>query len=293
MKSSLVFSLILSSLIIISFASAEAMTDNNWADYDLFSHTYSDFDPVSSPDDGLQGSLWDENIIIDADPYAESLADGNTGCSQNVEPSGKKRRDNYCTSPLSPSDLRLSLPQSPFETLEQKNRLNLYLEPIRFPGGTPQLTQMDNIYCGNQQFVVCDSAREVDKSPNGNGKYRLRNVKRGTIDFLRVILRHAMPSIHHFCFGSTSFNLLLNPRAQFFRDPSASALTRYGAVITISPKRCVFFPPPSKSQVQHVQPVSYKHWCHLSAIRWAARCRWCSTTTARLTEQSEWRWRLE
>ena len=242
MKNFLVFSSLLFSLIIISFAGAEAVIDNNWADNDLFSKTYSDFDPVSTLDDGLQGSLWDENLITDADPYAGSLADGNTGCSQNIEPSGKKRRDNYCPSPLPPSDLRLSLPQSPFETFEQKNRLNLNLDPVRFPEGTPHFTQMDNIYCGNQQFVVCDSARDVDKSPNGNGKYRLRNVKRGTTESFSLF--YATPSIHHFCFSSVSF-ILLNPRAQFFRDPSASALTRYGVVITISPKWCVFFPPPS------------------------------------------------
>ena len=183
----------------------EAAIDDNWANYDLFSSTYSDFDPASTPDDGLQGSLWDDNLITNVDPFTETLADANTGCSQNIGPAGKKRRDDFCassTSPTPPSDLRLSVPKSPFDTLEQKNRLNFNLDTIRFPGGTPQLTQMDNIYCGNQEFVVCDSGRANDKSPNSIGKYRLRHVRRCMNWFPQVSLYLA---IHLFSCGNFYF----------------------------------------------------------------------------------------
>lgn len=184
MKSYLVFSLLSIFLIRISVATSEAAIDDNWANDDIFSNTYSDLDSASTPDAGLQGSMWDENLITDADSFAGTLADADTGCSQNIGPSGKRRRNNFCASPGSPADLRLSLPQSPFETLESKNGINFNLDTIRFPGGTPQMTQMDNIYCGNQNFVVCDSGRVNDKSSNGNGKYRLQNVKRGMVDSL-------------------------------------------------------------------------------------------------------------
>lgn len=182
MKNSLVILLLSTLFTKISVSSSEVAISDNWANDNLFSSTYSDLDPASTPDDGLQGSLWDDSLITNVDPFTETLADADTGCSQNIRSSGKRRRDDFCdspTSPTSPSELRLSLPKSPFETLEQKNRLNLNLDTIRFPGGTPQLTQMDNIYCGNQEFVICDSGRANDKSPSSNGKYRLRNVKRG------------------------------------------------------------------------------------------------------------------
>lgn len=168
----------------ISVSSSEAAIDDNWANDDIFSNTYSDLDPASTPDDELQGSLWDDNLVTNTDIFTGTLAGADTGCSPNIGPSRKRRRDDYCLpSTAPPSNLRLSLPKSPFEVLEPKDRLNLNLNPIRFPGGAPQLTQMDNIYCGNSEYVVCSAGRAVDQTPSGNGKYRLRNVRRGMYGF--------------------------------------------------------------------------------------------------------------
>lgn len=200
MKSLMAFSLLSTLLVKISVASSEAAIDDSLANDDIFANTYSDLDPFSTPDDGFQGSPWDESLITDADPYSGFLADADIGCSGTIEPPAKRRRDNYCDPQVPPADLRLALPQNPFETLEQKNRINLDLDPIRFPGGAPQFTQMDNLYCGSSQFVVCDSGRENDKKPKGNGKYRLQNAKRGMFPF-----RYVRPSLR---FVAVSFNLL-------------------------------------------------------------------------------------
>ena len=151
MKTVVAFSFLSTFLTKIPVASSEAAIDNDWTSDDILSNTYSNFDPVSSIDDGYEGSMWDENPINDADLfYTEFLAGADGECSQNIEPSGKRRTQNYCaSSPVPQADFQLALPKSPFETLEPKNPLNLDLEPIRFLGGTPQFAQMDNIYCDN------------------------------------------------------------------------------------------------------------------------------------------------
>ena len=185
MKGSVTLPLLPAFLVKILVASSEAAIEDIWASDEIFPSTYSDFDTFSIPDDEFQGSIWDENLITDADPFTEFFAGADTGCFEQLDPSSKRRRQAFCAPTQDPP---LALPHTPFDTLEQKNRINLDLDPIRFPGGFPQLTRMDNIYCGNQQFVVCDSARENDKKPNGNGKYRLQNVRRGMyFDFFFVI----------------------------------------------------------------------------------------------------------
>lgn len=221
MKRSLAFSLLSAFLTKFSVASPEAAIDDIWATDPISPNTYSDFDPASTPYDETQGSVLDENLITDPESYTGSLADGNTGCSGNIEPSAKRRREDSC---VPGADIHLALPQSPFETLEQKNRINLDLDPIRFPGVPPQFTQMDSIYCGNEKFVVCDSARENDKQSNGDGKYRLLNARRGMIPF-----RYLGPIL---CgkFRPNNF-------AQSLRDPFALAHTRFGAVKCFPPNR--------------------------------------------------------
>lgn len=179
----LVSSLLSACLIKLCLATPAAANYDNWATDEIFSNTYIDFDTMLTTYDDSQGSIWDENLATDPEFYTEFLAGANPGCSGDTESSAKRRREESC---LPRTDPRLSLPQSPFDVLEQKNRINLDLEPMRFPAGTPQLTQLDNIYCDNKKFVVCDSAREQDKQLLGNGQYRLLNVKRGMIPFHQV-----------------------------------------------------------------------------------------------------------
>ena len=175
--------LLLSSLLSACLIKFCLANNDNWATDEIFSNTYIDFDSMLATYDDSQGSIWDEDLATDLEFYPEFLAGANPGCSGNTESSAKRRREESC---LPRTDTRLSLPQSPFDVQEQKNRINLDLEPMRFPVGTPQLTQLDNIYCDNKKFVVCDSAREQDKQLLGNGQYRLLNVKRGMIPFHQV-----------------------------------------------------------------------------------------------------------
>lgn len=184
MKRSVAFSFLSALFVKLSVVCSEfAIDDDNWANDEMFPNTYSEFDPASTSDDGFQGSMWDENLITDADPNTGPLADADTGCFGKIEPSSKRRREDFCDPRAEPG---LASPQTSLESPEQKDRINLDLEPVRFPGGLLHFTQMDLIYCGNHQFVVCDSARENDKTPNGNGKYRLQNVRRGMIPFSYV-----------------------------------------------------------------------------------------------------------
>ena len=171
------------SALVIRFSTARPESKSNalWVTDELLPYTYSGSDPVSAEYDEPQEWGWDENLITEPESYTEFLADADPGCSDDSEPPSKRRRGELC---IPPTDVRPELPQAPFDTLGQSNRFGL--DPIRIPIG-PQIMQVDNIYCGNQQqIVVCDSAREQDKKPNGNGLYRLLNVRRGMIPFQSV-----------------------------------------------------------------------------------------------------------
>lgn len=150
--------------------------DDIWPDEGLVSNSYPTLDPVFIALDETKISVWDENLTPDIESYVTSLSDPFNGCSGNTETFIKRRSGGFCVPPLD-LDLDLDLPQSPFDAMAQKDRIDL--EPVRLHVETaPIVTKIDESYCGSQRYVICDSGREQDEWPNGNGKYRLSYVGR-------------------------------------------------------------------------------------------------------------------
>lgn len=166
------------SIIIINLAVAnpEPTIDDIWADDSLLPN--ADSSDLISTYDVPPESIWDDNLVLDPEPYTAMLASvDDNGCSGNMEPLKKREKGLSCAPPI---NFRLSLPQSPYD-VQEKTRVDL--DPLRIPLGASTITKTNELYCGNQQFVICDSAREQDEWPNGNGKYRLQYVGLGMVTF--------------------------------------------------------------------------------------------------------------
>jgi hypothetical protein len=173
-------------IINLSTATTEPTMDDIWANDELLPKIDASHDSIST-DDVPEESLWNDNLTLDSEPYTAILANADdNGCAGNMKPLQKREQGQSCVAPV---DLPLELPQSPYDVLDEKNRVDL--GPLGISLGNPTITKTDETYCANQRFVVCDSAREQDEWPNGNGKYRLQYVGRGMISFRSLEARLA------------------------------------------------------------------------------------------------------